>query len=291
MQTTLPQKSQPHQEKLTKITNIIKKTCGDKLAFVILFGSFARGNWVIDQYLENSIIYEYSSDYDILVIVKGGKRNHHPELQRKIEQQLSGHGFDKKPLDNHHSVHLILEPLNYVNKMLQESQYFFSDIKKEGVVLYQNKKCLLSEAKQLSKAEKIKIAREDYEHWIDSGIGFLTDCKNAFKRKDIKKTAFYLHQATESFFHCTLLVFTGYKHKTHYIDELYKLCCSLCNKFLPIFATATDEQQQSYQLLKASYIDARYNKDFQINENQLQFLIERIEKLQEITKKTCLERL
>ena len=35
---------------------------------IILFGSHARGDWVQDVYEQNGRIYEYSSDYDILVI-------------------------------------------------------------------------------------------------------------------------------------------------------------------------------------------------------------------------------
>jgi predicted nucleotidyltransferase len=40
---------------------------------LILFGSYARGNWVEDTYLEDGVTYEYRSDYDILVIVKSVK--------------------------------------------------------------------------------------------------------------------------------------------------------------------------------------------------------------------------
>ncbi|MEO1548618.1 MAG: nucleotidyltransferase domain-containing protein, partial [Bacteroidota bacterium] len=36
---------------------------------VILFGSYARGNWVEDQYVEKGITYEYRSDFDILVVL------------------------------------------------------------------------------------------------------------------------------------------------------------------------------------------------------------------------------
>lgn len=41
---------------------------------VILFGSFARGNWVADTYKQGHITYEYKSDYDILVITETKKQ-------------------------------------------------------------------------------------------------------------------------------------------------------------------------------------------------------------------------
>ena len=37
---------------------------------IILFGSYARGEWVEDIYTEGHITYEYISDFDILVLTR-----------------------------------------------------------------------------------------------------------------------------------------------------------------------------------------------------------------------------
>ncbi|RYE05149.1 MAG: nucleotidyltransferase domain-containing protein [Rickettsiaceae bacterium] len=37
-----------------------------KLAMIILFGSYARGNWAQDEYIEQGITYSYQSDLDKL---------------------------------------------------------------------------------------------------------------------------------------------------------------------------------------------------------------------------------
>ena len=42
---------------------------GPQTEMIVLFGSYARGDWVDDVYTEGHITYEYRSDYDILVIV------------------------------------------------------------------------------------------------------------------------------------------------------------------------------------------------------------------------------
>ena len=68
MKTALPLKSRSHQLQITQITDIITNIAKDQIAFVILFGSFARGDWVYDRYIENGTTYEYASDYDILII-------------------------------------------------------------------------------------------------------------------------------------------------------------------------------------------------------------------------------
>ena len=62
------------QLELIEITSIIKVNPGVEM--IILFGSYARGDWVEDIYTEGHITYEYKSDFDILIIervrVSGG---------------------------------------------------------------------------------------------------------------------------------------------------------------------------------------------------------------------------
>ncbi|WP_156793078.1 nucleotidyltransferase domain-containing protein [Rickettsia honei] len=39
----------------------------DKIALIILYGSYARGDWVKDMYTEDHTTYSYTSDFDFLV--------------------------------------------------------------------------------------------------------------------------------------------------------------------------------------------------------------------------------
>ena len=57
MKTELPAKSKKHKRIIKDITDVIVSTAKDKIAFVILFGSFARGDWVYDSYTEDYIRY------------------------------------------------------------------------------------------------------------------------------------------------------------------------------------------------------------------------------------------
>jgi predicted nucleotidyltransferase/HEPN domain-containing protein len=290
IKTSLPSQSQSHQHRLTTITSIIKEVIGNNnnnLASIVLFGSFARGDWVLDNYVEDGIVYEYSSDYDILVVLASSNNNKYYELKDQINQQLSIKGFDKKPLDHNHSVHIIIEPLKHLNEMLDQNHYFYHDIYTQGVMLYGNDKYQLHSPKKPNEEQRLGIAKENYEHCMKSGKIFLKQSKYAFGDEDYVAGTFLLHQATESFFHCALLVFTGYKHKIHDIDNLKKRCCSFAHQFLTIFPAATQEQQKCYDLLRESYIDARYNKNFQIDKKQLEYLIKRVEKLREATKEVC----
>lgn len=64
---------------------------------------------------------------------------------------------------------------------------------------------------------------------------------------------------------------------SHYRDDLLK-----------ILPSDLPEQRECFELLKAAYIDARYNKNCNISKNQLNCLIERVEKLKIVTERICL---
>ena len=286
MKSTFPENSKSHEEHIRKISDIILKTAPDKIAFIILFGSFARGSWVFHRSSEDGIIYEYASDYDFLVIKKF-RRSEDKEkeisdfdLEKRIHQEINNAAYIRYD----HNPHFVIEPLDFVNSELEKGRYFFSDIKKEGILLYDSGEFKLAESKVLEEGQRREIAKGDYEHWFSGGKDFLN---TAPKFEILSKSAFALHQAAESFYNCALLVLTGYKPKSHDLVELGKLCSAQNNEFLTIFPFATEDQQESFKLLNKSYIEARYNKNFRITKEQLEYLVKRVEKLKETTEKIC----
>lgn len=281
MKLTLPENSQSHEAHIREIAQAIVATAPDKIAFVILFGSFAKGTWVHDRYSEDNTVYTYASDYDFLVVTK--EKNNRKNGICDLEKKIGDLAYRKYG----HNPHLVIEPLNYVNSELEKGRYFFSDIKKEGVLLYDSGDLQLAEARVLDEKEVREIAKGDYEHWFTSSSGFLRDSKSTFEINDYKKAAFYLHQATEGFYNCALLVMTAYKPKTHDLVELNKLCCAQSNDFLIIFPLATENQKESFKLLNKAYVDARYNKHFKITKEQLEYLIKRVEGLKEVVERVC----
>lgn len=292
MKTTFPEKSLPFEEKIRQIADIIVNCGKDKIAFVILFGSFARGTWVFDRYSEDNILYQYSSDYDFLIITKTGKQAAGTsafDLERAIDKELENRNLINKYQG--HNPHFVIESIDYVNSEIEKGKYFFSDIKKEGITLYSSKEFELAEAKELGDEEKRQIVKDDYEHWMEKSEGFFSGCKNFLQNNDFTLSAFMLHQATESLYNCTLLTCGGYKPKSHDLIELNKLCCIHSQDFLPIFPTATKEQQDCFNLLQKAYIDARYSKNYSITKEQLEYLIVRVEKLKGLVEVVCKEKI
>ncbi|MFV0251448.1 MAG: nucleotidyltransferase [Rickettsia aeschlimannii] len=55
---------------------------------------------------------------------------------------------------------------------------------------------------------------------------------------------------------------------------------SYCKYFI-----ATPEQKECFELLQKAYVDARYDKNYKIIKEQLLYLIDRVEKLKEITER------
>ena len=157
--------------------------------------------------------------------------------------------------------------------------------KNKGILLYDSGEYELSEAKELDAGERKAIAQDDYDYWFTNGNEFLTHCHYALKDKSYSKAAFFLHQTTESFYNAIFLVFSGYKPKLHDIRKLGCMVNNYHNDLLKIFHVDAPEQKKCFELLRKAYIEARYNKNYEINKTQLDYLIGRVEKLKTITER------
>ena len=175
--------------------------------------------------------------------------------------------------------------------MLSEGQYFFTDIEKEGILLYDAGNIPLAERKPLSAAEAKVMAQKYFEQWYYSAEKFLKIARYCHQENDLKEGAFNLHQATERTYNAVILVETGYKPKTHNLDKLKRYSKRFSEELENIFPYNTPEEKHLFDLLKRGYIDARYKDHYEITEGELGILIERISKLQAITKRVCEEKI
>ena len=279
MNTSLSHLPEHKQTQLREITDIIIKAVEPEK--VILFGSHATGRWVEHKYVDKGILYEYISDYDILVITKAGETRKDYELQDIIENRC----HYKTP------VTVIIHDITFVNKMLSEGHYFFTDIEKEGILLYDARNVLLAERKPLSPAEAKTIAQEYYGQWFESARGFLKGAKFYASENELKIGVFTLHQAAERTYNAVILVYTGYKPKTHNLDKLKRYAKRFSEPLDAVFPDNTPEERHLFDLLKRGYVDARYKANYQITVEELQVLIDRVGRLQEIAGLLCEEKI
>ncbi len=279
MNTSLEHLPEHKQKQLREITGIIVKAVDPEK--VILFGSHATSRWVEHRYTEGGITYEYISDYDILVITKSGENRKDYEVQDLIENRC----VYKTP------VTVITHDIDFINKMLTEGQYFFTDIEKEGILLYDAGITPLAERKPLSTAEAKAVAQKYFEQWYYSAQTFLKIARYCYQEGDLKEGAFNLHQATERTYNAIVLVHTGYKPKTHNLDKLKRYSKRFSEELEGVFPYNTPEEKHLFDLLKRGYIDTRYKDHYEITAEELVILIERVSKLQTIAGRLCLEKI
>lgn len=248
---------------------------------IILYGSYATGKWVEDEYMEDGRWYDYISDYDFLVITKSGDRKSDHEIQEIIEHR-SG-------INEH--VSAITHDIDYVNSKLSEGQYFFSDIQKEGILLYDADNIPLAERKEITYAEKKKLAQEDFDHWFKTAQAFLKHARISLEDMDLKLSAFFLHQSAERTYNTVILVFRGYKPKTHNLEKLYRYAKHFSKELALVFPRNIKEEEELFDLLKKGYVEARYDKKYTITKEEVSKLIDHIVRLQTITAQICKDKI
>ncbi len=262
-------------EQVTGFANGVKKH--GRILKIILFGSYATGKWV------NNPAYGYVSDYDILVIVNQQDLVEEYKVWDLAEGRIS--------LRVRQPLNILVHTLDDVNGALVKGQYFFTDLKREGIVLYDSDKRELAEPGNLSPQEYKSIAEQHFEIWYENSIGFHLQYEFALSKSHYNIAAFQLHQSTEHCFSCLLLVLTNYKPYTHNLTLLNSLAISQNDLIAEIFPQDTKFYRRCFQLLKKAYVDARYSKNYKISEEELLWLGERVKLLQELTKRLCDEKI
>lgn len=262
-------------EQVTGFANGEKKH--GRILKIILFGSYATGKWV------HKPGYGYVSDYDILVIVN----------QNSLVEEYKIWDLAEGRIDLHlaQPINLLVHTLQEVNDALVQGQYFFSDIKREGIILYESDKRELSEVGNLTQQEYKAIAEKQFVKWYKTAQSFYIAHESSIAIPDYNTAAFLLHQSAEHSYACLLLVLTNYKPHTHNLSRLNSLAISQNERIAEVFQQDNKIKRRYFQLLKKAYVDARYSEHFEITIEELQWLGERVRFLHQLTDLLCKERI
>ncbi|MGH6632702.1 MAG: nucleotidyltransferase domain-containing protein, partial [Sphingopyxis sp.] len=194
----------PHkQRELERIVQIVFEEFEDVLALatqdwkrkgriekIILYGSYARGGWVDEPHTAKG----YQSDFDLLIIVNDQRLTDRAEYWSKLDDRLSRELGVTKTLRT--PVNFIVHSLDEVNGSLSQGRYFFMDIARDGIAIYQSSDTELHEPKPMTPHAALEMAREYYEELYPSSESFVRGFRHAVDDGDLKKAAFDLHQAT-----------------------------------------------------------------------------------------------
>lgn len=253
---------------------------------IILYGSYARNDYVeFDQRQEFGITTTYMSDYDILVVTSDTS-------DKSVGNKLDSidHKYYEKS-DTRTPVQFINEDIKELNKQLEEGRYFYSEIKKDGVLLYDSGRCKLVRRRKLNFKEIQQQAQEYFDQKFKRANSFSEDVINAYKREDFVQASFYLHQACENYYYAINLVFTQQNSKQHNLSKLQMSVRKYSDELSKIFIKTIPEDKRLFKLVKSAYVEARYNPDFVVTKEDIDALIPKVEKLGEVTKRICEQRI
>ncbi len=256
------------QKQLSIITELVHDNIKNSVGMIWLFGSYARGEAINDRRTDpkTGVLSEYNSDVDILVVVKGPNTMKKSKWWARLDASIKGHP------ELTSSIHIIRESYLRFADALRHSEYFYVDVVKEGIVLYGDKE-ELPEPKEFS----IEKRKEFAIHYLNRFYQRADASKRALElhyQSDDPASAMYcLHQLSERLFYTLLLVFTHYKPRSHKLDDLRERIATIDKRITSIFPLNDKSEQERFQFLNDAYVDSRYNDDYEVDPEVLDYLI------------------
>jgi predicted nucleotidyltransferase/HEPN domain-containing protein len=250
-----------------------------KIYKIILFGSYARNDWVDEP--ENG----YQSDFDLLIVVSHRDLTEIADYWYVAEDKILRDEAIRRP------VNIIVHSLDEVNQALKRGEYFWVDIVRDGIALYQLPNHPLAAPKPLTSTDAYRMAQEYFDKWLPSVDAFVRGAGYAMRDGDLNKAAFDLHQATERLYISFLLVQTLYFPRSHNIKFLRSLAEAKNPRLIDGWPRATKLDRRRFELLKRAYVEARYSASYAIGTADLEALTSSVRRLRDIVEEVSRERL
>ncbi|RWI49108.1 MAG: HEPN domain-containing protein [Mesorhizobium sp.] len=242
---------------------------------VILFGSYARGDWVDEPHTTKG----YRSDFDLLIVVNNRRltdfagywQTAADRLMREVSTPVS----------------FIVHSRREVNTALREGQYFFVDIRRDGIVLYELDQEPLAEPRPMSAVEEYKLAKEHFEKRFRDSRDFAKGAAFYLSTGNPNLAAFSFHQSIEQAYSSLLLVLTNYSPPSHNIKFLRSLAEDQVQQLAEVWPRDQQRFVARFNVINEAYVKARYSKHFEISNEALTWLSERVTDLIDRIEKIC----
>ncbi len=288
MRKTIEHLPKLKQDELAKIIATIRQSCTD-VEKIILFGSYARGDYKEKKDLAENRKSGHVSDYDILVVTKDAITALDTNLWHEIGEKCRNLKLSADP-------RILTHDIEELNNKLSVGQYFYSDIKEEGIVIFDAGNFDFADRRNLSDDEIQKFRTEYFNHWFKKSKMFFENFESNFKKSEsdpdyLTTAAFELHQSAEHAYKTILLVFTLYNPNEHFLAILGAECEQYFPELRSLFIRENEEQKDRFKLLEYAYIGGRYDPKYKISKEDLEVLAEDVRNLLEITKKICEEKI
>ncbi|MGV1791586.1 nucleotidyltransferase and HEPN domain-containing protein [Rhizobium sp. A37_96] len=248
---------------------------------IILFGSYARGSWVDEPHTKKG----YRSDFDLLIIVNNRKLTDFSEYWQKAADRFLHLGEIKTP------VNFIVHSLREVNTLLKQGRYFFVDLRRDGIVLYELDDKPLANPNLLHPADAYKFAAEYLEDRLPLAKSFAEGVEFFAAKGKLKEAAFLLHQSIEQAYATLLLVLTNYSPASHNLKHLRGLAESQAQQLADAWPRDQQRFVAWFNILNEAYVKARYSKHYEISREALTWLLSRTADLIDRVDAVCQDQL
>ncbi len=255
-----------------------------KIYKIILFGSYAREDWVDEP--DNG----YQSDFDLLIVVS------HKDLTEIADYWYVAEDKILRDQSIGRPVNIIVHSIDEVNSALRRGEYFWVDIVRDGIAIYELPQHELGTPMPASPQNALQMAKAYFHtqfgavhRWLK-----LVDVSLAEHKTDpewSKTAAFNLHQATETAYACFLLVRTLYFPRSHNIKFLRSLAEDSEPRLIAAWPRATKLDRRRFELLKRAYVEARYSPSYEISREDLDALTGCVRRLRDLVEAVSRERL
>ncbi len=266
-------------ERITDLELICDKIVAThRVEFIVLFGSYARGDYKTERGAKQG----KKSDFDILVVTEDSERR--KQVISKLRNAF-------KDMDV--PVQLIVEKITTVNKALEEYQYFYTDIKREGIELYNSGRYDFAAFKELTASRRREIAEEDFKTWIGSAKRFLDLSNSANEKGYFHEASFMLQQTVEMGYTAIEMMFSHYNPHEHNLQILRDRTLKFDSRLKAAFNYDTEQEKALFDQLNFAYIGGRYRneEEFSVTQEKIDFWRAEVEQFLKLTEVVCLGRI
>lgn len=250
-----------------------------KVYKIILFGSYARNDWV-DEPDKG-----YQSDYDLLIVVSHKDVTDIADYWYVAEDRILRDASIGRP------VNIIVHSLDEVNNALTRGEYFWVDIARDGIALYELPCHPLATPMPLTPKDAFGMAKDYFDKWYPSTGEWLEMAQAAIDRGQDgdwpANAAFLLHQTVERCYCCFLLVQTLYFPRSHNIKFLRSIAEDKEPRLIDAWPRSTRLDRGRFERLKRAYVEARYSTSYVISADDLEALATSVAKLRGVVDEQC----
>ena len=253
---------------------------------IILYGSYARGSYVdYDERVEFGIPTSYMSDYDILVVTDGITDKEAGQKLDNVDELYYKYPESQTPVE------FINDDISKLNSDLSEGRYFYTELKREGILLYDSGKHKLARRRKLHYDEIKQQAEEYYNEKLKRANEYFDIAAYCYDKEKYHLASFNLHQTCENLFYAVRLTYTLGNSKQHNLAKLLSSVRKYSPEFSKIFPNETKEEKRLLKLLKSAYVEARYNSEFKVTKEDIDTLRKRVTLLLDLIERICYEQI